>query len=197
MMTSHPLRRVAALLLPPLIALGCGSLDAAPAPPEPETSPRPDTPKPGAPDAPETSADRESVVASTCEPLPCHRYCGTGDDGCGSQISCGPCGEADHLLVSHPVLDLVRGQTRTLNVWITDDRGKVFLEPDLVWSVRDPEIASVSQSGAIFGAFVGSTIVSVRFGGLEGASLVRVIHAPEDVEFRMQRGCTDPGDVNC
>ena len=193
MTTSHPVRRFAALLLPPLLALGCGSMGAEEAPIEIETAPRSDTPQPDAPDGPE----REWNVTSQCVPLECSRYCGSGDDGCGNPISCGPCGAANHLLVSHPVLDLVRGQTRVIGVWVSDDDGDVFLEPDLVWSVRDPEIASVKDSGAVFGAFVGTTIVTVRFGEFEGATLVRVIHTPEEAQARMQRGCTDPTDANC
>ena len=80
--------------------------------------------------------------------------------------------------VSPPTSSLAVGAQLPLTAVARDIDGKIVPSASLVWSVRDPSIASVSSSGVVTGVALGTTQVAASANGKSGIAAITVQKTP-------------------
>jgi uncharacterized protein YjdB len=101
--------------------------------------------------------------------------------GSASLASCGSPTGADQaasavasVAIDPPSSTLVIGATAPLTALVQDASGRLASGVSIVWSVRDPSIASISQAGVVTGRDVGSTQVAASANGVSAVASVTV-----------------------
>ena len=73
---------------------------------------------------------------------------------------------------------LTIGAQVPLQVVVTDASGRTITDASIFWSVKDPNIASVSASGVVTGLAIGSTQVAASVAGKSAIATITVQRAP-------------------
>lgn len=96
---------------------------------------------------------------------------------CGDPSSPGSTAVA-RLTATPPSLQLSVGTTSTITAAVLDDGGAVISDARVYWSVENPQIATVTQSGVVSGVAVGATRVAMSSRGLSAIVPVAVAALP-------------------
>jgi hypothetical protein len=71
-------------------------------------------------------------------------------------------------------LSLAVNEQRQMTAKVLDEDGNEITDAELIWSIDDDGIATVSQNGVVQGVSIGQTIVRVESGGKEATAIVTV-----------------------
>jgi uncharacterized protein YjdB len=80
--------------------------------------------------------------------------------------------------VQPPTATVASGSTTTLTTTVTDQNGTVVTDRPVTWTSSNPSIATVSTTGVVTGALVGTTTITATAGGKSGTSSVTVTTGP-------------------
>ncbi len=98
------------------------------------------------------------------------------------------------VAVSPPASTIAVGMELPLQAVVHDVSGQVMSGASVVWSVRDPEIASISQTGVVTARAIGSTQVAASSRGKSGIATITVQRTPvASVTVRPNRVDAAPG----
>jgi trimeric autotransporter adhesin len=82
------------------------------------------------------------------------------------------------VVVAPQTATVIVGNTLPLQATVRDASGQALTGPTVVWSVRDPSIATVSATGVLTARAVGSTEIAASSNGRSGLASVTVTPAP-------------------
>ena len=99
---------------------------------------------------------------------------------CGNPtgVDLAPGREVSAVTVDPASSSVIVGADVPLHAVVTDGSGHPCIGATVLWSVRDPGIASVSAAGVVTGRAVGSTQVAASAGGKSGTATITVQPPP-------------------
>ncbi|HEX6252128.1 MAG TPA: Ig-like domain-containing protein [Gemmatimonadaceae bacterium] len=109
---------------------------------------------------------RKLLLVGACGAMACSDATGTAETVVAS------------LAVTPPTSTITVGAELPLQVVVQDATGQTITGVSVVWSVRDPAIASVSSSGVVTGLATGATQVAASAGGKSAIAAITVQRVP-------------------
>src|SRR5215831_18430481 len=83
-------------------------------------------------------------------------------------------GGVGSVAVSPSIMTLVVGQQQVVQAIVTDGAGKPMTGARVVWSARDPGIATITASGVVTAIAIGQTAVAANVNGKSGVASISV-----------------------
>jgi Bacterial surface proteins containing Ig-like domains len=98
---------------------------------------------------------------------------------CGGSSDTSPTGDpVAAVVVNPPSLTIAVGAQQPLQVQVQDAAGNLIADATVVWSVKDPTVASVSSSGVVTALAVGTTQIAANSNGKSGIATITVNKIP-------------------
>lgn len=98
---------------------------------------------------------------------------------CGSSSEpAGPTSTVATIVINPPAPTLALNASLPLQVQVQDASGAVVADAPVTWSVRDPNIASVSETGVVTALALGTTEVAASSRGKSGIATITVQRTP-------------------
>jgi uncharacterized protein YjdB len=80
--------------------------------------------------------------------------------------------------IDPPVSTVIVGSSTPLKATVQDLTGSLLPDASVIWTVKDPQVATVSSSGVVSALAVGSTQVAASSGGRSGLATITVQRPP-------------------
>jgi uncharacterized protein YjdB len=96
----------------------------------------------------------------------------------GSGETAGPASSVAAIVINPPAPTLALNASLPLQVQVQDASGSVVSDAPVTWSVRDPNIASVSENGVVTALALGTTEVAASSRGKSGIATITVQRTP-------------------
>jgi uncharacterized protein YjdB len=98
--------------------------------------------------------------------------------GVGTDVPPGTGPDVAMIALNPPSASVIVGGQKPLQAIVTDVNGNLVAQPTIVWSVRDPNIASISQTGVVQGLAIGVTEIAASMNGKSGIGTITVQKTP-------------------
>jgi hypothetical protein len=108
--------------------------------------------------------------------------------------------DAASVEISPNDVTVFEGQEEEVSAIVRSSAGDILTGRNIQWTIDEPDVAVVSETGVVRGAKSGTTTLRVRTGAVEGTAPVTVLARPEiglsrsDVAFQGVSGGEDPPD---
>src|SRR5262252_5512107 len=97
---------------------------------------------------------------------------------CTMSTEVSPTSDVASVSVNPPTTSVSVGSQVPLQALVQDFSGKPITGNNVFWSVRDPNIASISSAGVVTGMSVGSTEIAASVNGKSGIATITVQKEP-------------------